>query len=625
MIMGKRRLLIGYGLILLVSIMIVGYAINAYRRAYYEYQNSPFGYPFRYHYFTDIYFLNSSVGYLLDSFIPSHSEAPQHIFITHNAGATWQKYAIDVDTFYPITQVQFISVNIGWFHVGGEIYKSTNGGLNWALQTQNISSYITGFYILNETLGWATTNVGTVLFTKNGGQDWNIQLNISDSKIKDGPVPPLPVYNTFYGIYFLNMSCGWVLYQWGIGVPTIHLIFCTIDGGSTWTNYSIPTGGKMLFIDQWRGFIIDNTGALFLTNDSGRFWQNQSISPYPLRDIYFYNKSLGWISGYRTIFQTINGGINWNLIQNISISEYFNRIVFLNETMGWIISDSDLYNSLDGGVTLSSVQIEEINPFYFNAAWVWVPLILIGSIVSGGTWGIFNSDKIKRTRAAQSLQRVVDKVETTLFNMRTITKKILSCFILVALFYGSSLIFIFIHELGHAFMGLLAGGFTNYIEVNFNLSGLTWINVSSTHSWDILIYFAGFLIELILGIILVMIFFTSKKNKRLYIVLAVIITYPFLILELISFAFYSFSGIYCDAYLISVIADISPFTMFLIFFPFLVLSILLIGKILYNFYKHHLSPQNTFLGIFLLSFLLFLGLSYLIYYIQLDFLTIVIS
>lgn len=57
-----------------------------------------------------------------------------------------------------------------------------------------------------------------------------------------------------------------------------------------------------------------------------------------LKNCYFLNNTLGWISGDSgVILHTSNGGVNW-LIQNSGISKDIQSLFFINERIGWAVA-----------------------------------------------------------------------------------------------------------------------------------------------------------------------------------------------------------------------------------------------------------------------------------------------
>jgi len=86
----------------------------------------------------------------------------------------------------PLTSVKFISSDVGWaVGLGGTIIKTTNGGINWAIQSnqtgytlnsvsftdENNGCAVGTMVIWNDSL-WSFIPVGIILNTTNGGTTW---------------------------------------------------------------------------------------------------------------------------------------------------------------------------------------------------------------------------------------------------------------------------------------------------------------------------------------------------------------------------------------------------------------------------------------------------------------------
>jgi len=89
------------------------------------------------------------------------------IYKTTDEGLTWNSYytgGTSAGTFY------FVNVNTGWVCSGGNIRKTTNGGVNWQLQTATaLPLTISSVYFSNESFGYACGGYGGIIRTTNGG------------------------------------------------------------------------------------------------------------------------------------------------------------------------------------------------------------------------------------------------------------------------------------------------------------------------------------------------------------------------------------------------------------------------------------------------------------------------
>ena len=98
--------------------------------------------------------------------------------------------------------VTFINQNTGWVcGEGGIIFKTTNSGVNWIQQNSGTSNILEGIHAVGISsyvycVGWWNT----ILKTTNGGSSW---MSIRNGTVTDGI--------SFYGLYFMNRTTGWLL------------------------------------------------------------------------------------------------------------------------------------------------------------------------------------------------------------------------------------------------------------------------------------------------------------------------------------------------------------------------------------------------------------------------------
>jgi len=72
--------------------------------------------------------------------------------------------------------IYFINNQQGWV-VGtdGIIARTTNGGTNWAVQTNPDNNSLFDVFFLDENEGWTVGVNGSILHTSNGGTNWNVE------------------------------------------------------------------------------------------------------------------------------------------------------------------------------------------------------------------------------------------------------------------------------------------------------------------------------------------------------------------------------------------------------------------------------------------------------------------
>ncbi|MBN1448038.1 MAG: choice-of-anchor D domain-containing protein [Bacteroidetes bacterium] len=206
--------------------------------------------------------------------------------------------------------------------------------------------------------------------------------------------PQNPIlYGTRYAVTFKDVREGMIV---GEGPGRVHH---TLDGGVSWTNYTLPVtaaltdvkytgsvwivaGGdnaffrynpsnqkwinlsfngsiemygshmKISFVDDTRGFLYGyNQGTgnhLITTTNGGVDWfpspsqPTFNSTPGAHRALFFFDSLKGWVaSAYNEIAYTFDGGSSWhryypNVFGNKTYQP-FNKMIFLNEAVGWAV------------------------------------------------------------------------------------------------------------------------------------------------------------------------------------------------------------------------------------------------------------------------------------------------
>lgn len=205
----------------------------------------------------DAFFFDQNIGYKV-----GYRSGDGRCYKTSGGVAGEWQLLLTTEEF--LNSVFFINENNGWV-VGdnGVIYISTNGGVNWEIQTSNTSKSLKSVYFIDATTGWIVghdVNNAVILKTTNGGQIW--------SAISPPDVLKLNC------ISFANPDVGW-------------------------------TCGSIIFEEEERG-------AILYTENGGESWEVQHIenSLSILYDIDFVNNNTGWVVGTDGILlKTTNGGV----------------------------------------------------------------------------------------------------------------------------------------------------------------------------------------------------------------------------------------------------------------------------------------------------------------------------
>jgi len=147
--------------------------------------------------------------------------------------------------------------------------------------------------------GWAVGYGGTVLFTADGGENWDVRNVGTDRYLFD--------------ICFRGDRTSWAVG----GTRQGGVVLKTTDGGQSWSEQNPGTVSSLysvFFIDQYNGWAVGYNGTIVHTADGGENWNPQtSATAYELESVYFVDDTTGWAVGnYGYIIKTIDGGEIWN-------------------------------------------------------------------------------------------------------------------------------------------------------------------------------------------------------------------------------------------------------------------------------------------------------------------------
>ncbi len=245
------------------------------------------------------------------------------IFITHHSNAQVWTPVTGLPISVDFKTVKFIDVSTGWAAGdNGNILKTTDGGINWSVQTSGTNNTIRSIFFIDASNGWACGDMGTIISTNNGGTNWTAQNS--------------PYTSQYTSIRFANTLTGWII---GKG----SVLLKTVDAGATWTQ-QMSQG-----LDMW-GLEIQSTTTGWIC---GGFNSNQNAP---------------------TLLKTSNG-TNWTFQTNSGVSSFlpFNDIRFTDLNNGWIVGGNGVIrHTADGGATTwtsqsSGTQYELLGVDFINA------------------------------------------------------------------------------------------------------------------------------------------------------------------------------------------------------------------------------------------------------------------
>jgi photosystem II stability/assembly factor-like uncharacterized protein len=229
-----------------------------------------------------------------------------------------------------VNDLKFFDANTGLICItGGKVYRTTNGGENWMLQSG--FKNIFGMEKIDSMALYAhgrNYNASDVIYrTFNRGATWDSVAMTSDS---------------YSGISFINRDTGWVS-----AFTSGPVIFRTTNGGVTLTQQTNQVGwGKVFFLKykingEYIGWATAS-GETWKTTNSGTNWTkiNSAVGPGPSGAILFFiNENIGLLSTKTSYLgKTTNSGYNWTFTLmptyfGIGSSNFLDFFKYSNDTI----------------------------------------------------------------------------------------------------------------------------------------------------------------------------------------------------------------------------------------------------------------------------------------------------
>jgi photosystem II stability/assembly factor-like uncharacterized protein len=196
--------------------------------------------------------------------------------------------------------------------------------------------------------GWAGAE-GVLLHTADGGLTWQTQIS-------------RPGLLQFDLLSFSDATSGWAVAQDGDYTE----LYATNNGGQTWTQAMLPgenttfttlaaqgPGQALLVQEQWQSGIGNGEDygiRLYRTTDYGAHWSvSASLSKYfEFSGATFVTSTRGWALIAGSLWQTIDGGLRWQKLSDISRDHRFGRILSVGSDV-WVVGSDHILHSPNAG------------------------------------------------------------------------------------------------------------------------------------------------------------------------------------------------------------------------------------------------------------------------------------
>jgi photosystem II stability/assembly factor-like uncharacterized protein len=173
---------------------------------------------------------------------------------------------------------------------------------------------------VNDRVGWACGESGSIQVTKDGGVNWTLQYALNRKLLND-------------------VSAVDEMHAWAVGAS--GTVLRTEDGGKQWEEMKSGVTDALRsvhFVDRTRGWAVGANGRIISTADGGRRWKIlQSKTTFHLNDVFFLNQYEGWIAAdLGAILHTTDGGATWEG-ERLDTHANLNRLFFVAPDCGWVV------------------------------------------------------------------------------------------------------------------------------------------------------------------------------------------------------------------------------------------------------------------------------------------------
>jgi photosystem II stability/assembly factor-like uncharacterized protein len=290
-----------------------------------------------------------------------------YIFQTDD-GQTWTE--LSSGERFPLFKISFSNMSSGMAVGGsGQIYKTTNSGLNWQIVHSPGANMIYDFQYLTNNTCLAVGYNGYVIISFDAGFTW-IQYPQTTTKQLTGLSFDSPDHGFIIGqgVIYETDNQGYTLNEvlsspddfftdihavnslkvFAVGYNYTNskgFIMRTDDGGDNWQKIvetNNPYINGIFFLDELNGWVCGNEGWILSTTNGGDNWSYKNTGSGYILDIAFADTQKGWAVGTDgLILHTSDGGINWEKLSEYTFCN-LKSVHLFNDSIGWICGTSGI-------------------------------------------------------------------------------------------------------------------------------------------------------------------------------------------------------------------------------------------------------------------------------------------
>jgi photosystem II stability/assembly factor-like uncharacterized protein len=247
----------------------------------------------------DVYFFDEQKGVLLceRNRYQLGDNAPSYLLKTLDGGAHWDPVEIGGAGSPLLVNLFFGKDKRGWaVGEGGAVFSTQDGqenGDSWRKRTSPTVFAMMDGTFSDELNGCLVGGGGTILFTEDGGQLWNVSTVFGRSETK------------LNSVFFTDRRNGWTVGSQG-------KIFATTNGGKSWRQQPASVTADLFdvyFTGASEGWAVGANGTLLRTQSGGRVWTSVGSGvPHKLERVFFTSPDKGWIVGFGGTVLKFNAG-----------------------------------------------------------------------------------------------------------------------------------------------------------------------------------------------------------------------------------------------------------------------------------------------------------------------------
>lgn len=231
------------------------------------------------------------------------------IYKSLDNGLTWNPMFLSV-TQKPMRSIKFTSSLVGYSGGGstsaadslGFILKTNDGGETWENVGYNFKAQVYSFAIASSNVWYVGNSINQIYKTTDGGATFTLQTH-----------PIVSTTTDFNDMSFVDVNTGYAVSSGG-------KIIKTTNGGTTWTDANTPFGTSGVWSiytpNANKVIAVGASAKAYMTTDGGTSWTPMTTGiPGTFFVTRFYNENFGLIGGYSSpnpvLSKTTDGGATW--------------------------------------------------------------------------------------------------------------------------------------------------------------------------------------------------------------------------------------------------------------------------------------------------------------------------